>query len=368
MFELIKVGYLKIGFVLLLLLFGATARAETKADKIGSLLEAANRKNEFSGAVLVAVGDKIVFKGAVGAANRQWNAVNATATRFRICSITKQFTAMLVMQLVESGKIKLDAAVFDYLPDFRKDTGAKVTIRNLLHSASGLPSLPETFYVNENAQAANQDFVIKRYLGADLAFNPGDKFNYNNADFIVLGAIIEKATGKSYETILSEQILQPLKLKNTGLLRNKLIVSDLASGYSFKDECSLNESFVQIQNFGAAGAMYSTVEDLYLWDKALLQNKLLSKKLTDEMFAPSAKLGFVALGSWSYELKLPDNKKHRFVERQGYTNGFCALNIISPEDKISLVLLSNLETQTLFQTYVAKGLSYEILAALTAAE
>jgi CubicO group peptidase (beta-lactamase class C family) len=110
--------------------------------------------------------------------------------------------------------------------------------------------------------------------------------------------------------------------------------------------------------------MYSTAEDMLLWNTALLTNKLLSKKYTDEMFAPIAKLGFVALGSWSYPLELP-NGKITVVERQGYIGVFCALNIIVPDSGLSLVFLSNTETQTLFRTYAKQGLSYDVIKVLT---
>ncbi|HQU86717.1 MAG TPA: serine hydrolase, partial [Pyrinomonadaceae bacterium] len=188
----------------------------------------------------------------------------------------------------------------------------------------------------------------------------GEKFNYNNGDFIILGAIIEKVSGKSFEQNLHEKILVPLGMKNTGLLKSEKVLSFLASGYGFKDGKFFKESFVQIQNFGASGSMYSTAEDLLLWDKALMRNKLLSKKFTDEMFKPSEKLGFVALGSWSYKLKLGGMEK-TIVERQGYINGFCALNLIIPEDDFALIFLSNTETQTLFQTYASQGLSFAVL-------
>lgn len=346
---------------LVCLLFNNTARAHTKSAKIQQALESAYSKGEFSGVVLVIKGDEVIYKGAVGLANRQWNIPNQVSTKFRICSVTKQFTAVLVMQLVEAGKINLDAPLSTYLPEFRKDTADKVTVRSLLLSASGLPTLPDEFYVSEDEKQTDAKAVIKQYLQGDLSFEPGSRFNYNNGDFIVLGAIIEKVAGKPYETVLREKILQPLGMKNTGLLRNDAVIDNLASGYSYKNGKFLNESFVQIQNFGAAGAMYSAAEDLLLWNKALLTNKLLSKKLTDEMFTPSAKLGFVGLGSWTYKIKLGNGMERKAVERQGYINGFCALNIIVPEDNLSLIFLSNTETQTLFRTYAAQGLSYEIL-------
>ncbi len=327
---------------------------------IAKLLENADAKGDFSGVVLAVQNDKIIFSGAVGQANRGWNVANQLSTKFRICSVTKQFTAMLVMQLVEAGKINLDSTVADYLPEFRKETASKIKIRNLLLSASGLPVLPDEFYVSEAAKMTDANFVAGKYLQGDLIFEPGAKFNYNNGDFIVLGAIIERISGKSYEANLREKILQPLGMKSTGLLKNETIVENLANGYSFRGGKFFNEGFVQIQNFGAAGAMYSTAEDLLLCNKALMGYKLLSKKTTDEMFTPSPQLGFVALGSWSYQLKLGGVSK-TIVERQGYINGFCALNLIIPEDKLAVIFLSNTETQTLFQTYASRGLSFEVL-------
>lgn len=338
--------------------------AQTKNSKIRQMLENSYAKGEFSGVVLAAQNDKIIFSGAVGKANRQWNIANQISTKFRICSVTKQFTALLVMQLVEAGKINLDSKIADYLPEFRKETASKIKIRDLLYSASGLPNLPDEFYVSEDAQTASANYVVGKYLQGDLLFEPGAKFNYNNGDFLVLGAIVEKVSGVSYERNLREKILQPLGMKNSGLVNNRNIIENLANGYSYKDANFFNEGFVQIQNFGAAGAMYSTAEDMILWDKALMSNKLLSKKLTDEMFTPSAKLGFVALGSWSYQLKLGGAAK-TIVERQGYINGFCALNLIVPEDRLAVIFLSNTETQTLFQTYASRGLSYGILRAVT---
>lgn len=327
------------------------------------LIDASYTKGEFSGVVLASKDNKVVYQRAVGLANRQFGIRNSASTKFRICSVTKQFTAVLIMQLVESGKINLDKPIVDYLPDFKKESGAKVKVRDLLLSASGLPMLPDEFYVNEERSSAEDNFVIGKYLQGDLTFQPGERFNYNNGDFILLGAIIAKVYGKPYAAVLKEKILDPLDMKNTGLLKNEDVITGLASGYSYKAGY-LNESFVQIENFGAAGAIYSTAGDMNIWDSALLSNRLLSMKATVEMFTPSPKLGFVGLGSWIYDLKFSDGKTRKVVERQGYINGFCALNILMPEERFSAVFLSNIETQTLFQTYAGKGLSFGVLNAV----
>ncbi len=359
---------LKFAFVLLLFSGLVGFAADMRQGKIARLVQTAHAKGEFSGVVLVAQGDKLIYAGAVGLANRTWNIPHRLDTRFRICSITKQFTALLVMQLVESGKLSLDATISEYLPEYRAETGRKIRLRDLLNSASGLPSSDDlAFYQLDEAKLSELNYVVKTYFSGDLTFAPGSRFNYNNADFIILGAIIEKVTGQSYERVLRERILSPLGMKNSGLIRHEDIIPNLAAGYVKGANQPQNEPYYRVQNYSSAGAMYSTAEDMWLWNKALMSNKLLSPKATAEMFTPSAKLGFVAFGSWAYTLKLADGKKHRLIERQGNIGGFCNLNIIAPEDKYSVTLLSNTETDTLFRTYTGEGLSYDILSALTEA-
>ena len=341
--------------------------ATNASEKIAQLLAAAHAKGEFSGAVLVTQGERVLYEGAMGEADRSWKIANDfKTTRYRICSITKQFTALLVLQQVETGKLKLDGKISDYLPQFRAETGTKITVRDLLQSASGLPQLPEEFYVSEDPKMTDALYVLQKYLQGDLVATPGEEFNYNNADYLVLGAILEAVTGRGYAANLQEKILQPLGMTQSGLLQNETVVPHLAEGYTYKDGDYRNEGFVQIQNFGAAGAMYSTVGDLLRWDQALMSHRLLSQKLTEEMFAPSAKLGFVALGSWTYEAELADGESHRLTERQGAINGFSALNLFSPKDKVAVIFLGNVETQTLFRTYAKQGLSFEVLNAVFA--
>ena len=362
-----KLQYLFTSLIVLFLcsanIFALTGESKAVAEVIKNY----NVKGDFEGVVLVAKGGKVIHKQAVGLANREWNISHRLDTRFRICSITKQFTAMLVMQFVEAGKLNLDAPVSEYLLDFRKEVGGKITLRNLLSSSSGLPTFDDlAFWQKDDEQLASPSFTAKNYIGGNsgLSFEPGAKFNYNNADFILLGAILERISGKSFEQLLQEKILQPLGMKRTGILKQKEITENLASGYVEQNSKIVKEPYFHIQNYSSAGAMYSTAEDMLLWNTALLTNKLLSKKYRDEMFAPIEKLGYVALGSWSYPLELTNGRKITVVERQGYIGGFCALNIIVPDSDLSLVFLSNTETQTLFRTYARQGLSYDLIKAL----
>src|SRR5262245_11012821 len=213
---------------------GAVKPANDHVAKIQEVLTLAHKYRVFNGTALVAENGKIIYKGAFGKANMEWDIPNAPDTRFRLGSITKQFTSMLTLQLVEQGKIKLDGKISDYLPDYRKDIGEKVTIHHLLTHTSGIPSYtsqPKFFEDVSRNPYKVVDFVQK-YTSGNLEFEPGSKFSYNNSGYFLLGAIIEKVTGKSYEQVLKENIFDPAGMKNTGYDHHDTLIPKRASGYT----------------------------------------------------------------------------------------------------------------------------------------
>jgi len=206
---------------LLLALLPATALAQSPADaraeKIAELLAAYHALGQFNGSALVADGGQLVLKKGYGLANMEWQVPNGPDTRFRLGSITKQFTAALVLQQVAKGKLHLDGRLSDYLPDYRKDTGEKVTLHHLLTHTSGIPSYTSGPAIVEIGRDPHDvaEFV-KTYCSGDLQFEPGSRFTYNNSGYFLLGAILEKTTGQRYERLLQESILDPLGMKDTG--------------------------------------------------------------------------------------------------------------------------------------------------------
>ena len=216
-----------------LVAFQSQALAQDKAAKIDELMAQYHKNNQFMGTVLVAESGKVIYKKGFGYANVEWEIPNTTDTRFRIGSITKQFTAMLILQLVEQGKVKLDGKVTDYLPDYRKETGDRVTVHHLLNHTSGIPSYTgmPTFFKDVSRNPYGVEEFVKKYASGDLEFEPGSKFVYNNSGYFLLGAIIEKVTGKPYDQVLKENILDPLGMKDTGYDRHDTIIKKRASGY-----------------------------------------------------------------------------------------------------------------------------------------
>jgi len=243
----------------------------------------------FTGAVLVSDHDKVIFKKGYGLANREWNIPNTPDVKFRLGSITKQFTSMLVMQQVAKGSIKLDGRISDYLPYYRSETGSKVTISQLLSHTSGIPSYTDDpkFFADVSRNYYAVDDFVKKFCSGDLQFEPGTKFHYDNSGFFLLGAILEHVTGKTYEALLKEEILVPLGMKDSGYDHYADILPKRASGYQQELAGAVNAPYLDMALPYAAGSLYSTVEDLYKWDQALYTDKLVHNDLKQKLFTPN---------------------------------------------------------------------------------
>ncbi|MEP6635437.1 MAG: serine hydrolase [Acidobacteriota bacterium] len=315
--------------------------AKSKAAKIAEVMMTANKYRLFNGSVLVAENGKVIYKKGLGLANMEWNIPNAPDTRFRLGSITKQFTATLVLQLVEQGRIKIDSKITDYLPDYRKDTGGKVTIHNLLTHTSGIPNytgLPGFNEVSRDPYSVEE--FVKKYTSNDLEFEPGSKFSYSNSGYFILGAIIEKVTGQRYEQVLKERILDPLGMKNSGYDHYANILERRAAGYQKTPDGYVNAPYLDMSLPFAAGAIYSTVDDLYLWDQALYTDRVLSAHSKDLMFKPF-------LSDYAYGWNVTNASYGTGTERtlqirhDGGINGFSTIIVRFPEQKHLIVLLDN---------------------------
>lgn len=266
---------------------GARPAPDAQIDQI---MRARFAAGDFNGTVLVARQGRVLYQRAFGLANREWNIPNDLETKFEIGSMTKQFTALLVLQMVNEGKIQLNGHISDYLPYYRQDTGRRITISQLLSHESGIPNftaLPGFLDGPESrTHYAVQEFVTK-FCSGDLEFEPGTKFNYSNSGYFLLGAILEQVSGKSYESLLQERIFGPLGMKNSGYTHTETLIPHRAAGYERTDSGFKNARFYDMSIPFAAGALYSTIGDLFLWDQALYGGRLLPARLRDLMFKPN---------------------------------------------------------------------------------
>ena len=310
-----------------------TWAASDKADKAAKLDALIARYHElglFNGSALVAENGQVIIRKGYGEANMEWHIPNTPDTRFRLGSITKQFTAALVMQMVDQGKIDLKAPMGLYLPDYPKAQGDRVTIHQLLNHTSGIPGYTElpAFGRTIREPMPPSEF-IKMFSGLQLVFEPGTKFSYNNSGYYLLGMILEKVSGKSYETLLKERIYEPLGMKLSGYDSTSPLLEKRAAGYDATLDGFVNTGYLDMMQPYAAGSLYSTVDDLLLWNEALHGGKIPGAQ---KMFTPG-------LGDYGFGLSI--HKDPPVIEHGGGINGFNTQLTRDLDSKRVYVLLNN---------------------------
>lgn len=327
-----------------------------RADALQRLCQATVDTGLFSGAVLVADGGEVLYKQAFGWANREWDIPNTTDTKFRLASVSKQFCSMLIMQLVQEGKIKLDDKITDHLLYYRKDTGDQITIHHLLAHQSGIKDFTSSFDYRGTISRTSfgKDEFIKLHCMGDLLHDPGTIYGYCNAGYCILGRIVEKVTGQTFERNLHQRIFAPLGMTNSGFDRNRVVIKKRASGYTYGSFGIENAEFIEMNSTpGPAGGLYSTVEDMFLWDRALYTDKLLNEANRHLMFTPNRDVPEVkAAGGrrhsvygygWQiYTRTHPVTKRRtKVINHGGAINGFRAMENRLIDDDAFVIVLCN---------------------------
>lgn len=272
-------------------------------------------------------------------ANYELDVPNTPNTVFRLGSLTKQFTAMAVMMLQERNKLNVQDSICKYL-DNCPAAWQPITIRHLLTHTSGIPNFTEfPDYEKTMLLSVTQTSIIERLRDKPLEFAPGEKFKYSNSGYYLLGVIIERASGKFYADFLQENIFAPLGMKNTGYDSSSRIIKNRAAGYVRQGDAIINDSYIDMTSVFAAGALYSTTEDLLLWDKALYTEKLVSRKSLDEMFTPFK--DFSPGVGYAYAWTIEKQFDRQVVSHSGHINGFAAYIMRFPSERVTVIVLSN---------------------------
>ena len=310
-------------------------------QKVDALMQEHVKTGGFTGTILLAAEGKPLVAKGYGYANLEWQIPNTPATKFRIGSVTKQFTSMLIMQLREQGKIKLEDSVCAFVSPC-PDAWKPVTIHHLLTHTSGIPtytgipSWRETMMMPKTVEQ-----MIDIFRNLPLEWTPGEKYAYNNSGYFLLGAVIEKVTARKYEEALREMILVPLGMSDTGYDWPSTILPRRASGYAGRGNLISNAPYLDMQHPYSAGSMYSTVEDLLRWDQALYTDKLLPAAAKQIMWTPFK--NNYAYG-WSIVPASPETFGHRRFVHGGGINGFSAILIRQPDVNVTAIVLANSST------------------------
>ena len=317
---------------------------EQRVSQIRELLMQYHDYGQLNGAVLVAEDGRAILREGFGMANMEWDIPIRPDTKFRIGSVTKQFTAALVLLLVEDGKIDLQAPVTTYLPDYRKETGDTFTTHHLLCHTSGVPSYttPE-FFEKYSRDSYELDEFVKRFASGDLEFEPGSQYRYSNSGYHLLGAIIESVAEKSYADVLQERILTPVGMTDSGFDVSATVLKNRAQGYSKTAGGFVNADYLDMGIPYSAGSMYSTVNDLLKWDIALREDRVLSAESKKLMYTPN-------LGGYGYGVDIGEHKLAesdgssnvtRLISHGGGIHGFNCLLVRAVDQKRVVAILDN---------------------------
>jgi len=297
-------------------------------------MDAAAKIEKFNGSVLVAKDGNILLAKGYGVANAEHEIPNTPETKFRLGSITKQFTATAVLILQDQGKLKVTDLIGKYLSDAPK-AWEKVTIHHLLTHTSGIPSYTDDpSYMKSMTKPETVESMIARFKDKPLEFEPGSKFRYDNSGYFLLGAIIDKVSGKPCGAFLKEAVFEPLGMTNTGYDRHATVLPKRASGYNRQGNGLVNAPYLDMNQPYAAGSLYSTVGDLFKWDRALKAGKPVSKAAMAAMFTPFK-------DKYAYGWAIDDRKGHKQIGHGGGINGFATDFERYPEDDVCVVVLCN---------------------------
>ncbi len=318
----------------LLLVLAAIASAQDLAPKFDEYMSALAKQQRFMGSVLVARDGKVIFSKGYGLANAELDTPNTPQTKFRLGSITKQFTAAAILLLQERGKLNVQDPICKYI-DNCPAAWNEITLHHLLSHTGGVPnftSFPD--YQPKMMLPVTTQEMIARFKDKPLDFKPGEKWNYSNSGYFLLGHVIEKVSGESYEAFLQKNIFEPLKLTSTGYDHFDTILKNRATGYSLDKGKMVNSVYLDMSQPFSAGSLYSTVGDLFLWNEALYSGKLLSPKSLEAMTTP-------VKNGYGYGLGIQTKSGRRVISHGGGINGFSTFIARYADDKVTLVVLRN---------------------------
>jgi CubicO group peptidase (beta-lactamase class C family) len=321
-------------FSLLSLCALAAAQTQVTPQRLDDQAQGYARLGQFTGTVLVAIDGRTLLSKGYGLGNAEWNIPNTPQTKFRLGSITKQFTAMAVLLLEQQGKLKVADPVCKYVESCPA-AWQPVTLHHLLTHTSGIPNFTSFPDYKKTMMIPSPPLeTVKRFTAKPLDFDPGSKHSYSNSGYVLLGLVIEKVAGESCSAFLTKNILAPLGMSNTGYDNTSDVLPMRASGYERKGSTLVNAPYLDMTIPHAAGSMYSTTLDLMTWDVALNNHRLLNEENYKRYFTP-------ALSGYAYGWNVAQRDGVEVISHGGGINGFATTILRLPARKLVVVALSN---------------------------
>lgn len=348
----------------------ARAQLPPARDAISRAITAATAAGA-AGEIALADLKGVVADSAFGLADRARGRGHRVGARWIWGSVTKQLTALLVMQEVSAGRLSLDGTIRDYLPTFSGSTGGAITVRQLLQHQSGLPNPDNTppdamgtprFYTERGRGISNAARAVG-FCAGPVTAPAGGPFSYNNCDYLLVGAILERVSGMSFAALVRARIAGPLRLSSVRVAPDGAVRGGAAAiGYA---EGGRPPTEVNVATFGAAGALTGTATDLLLLDRAMLQGRLLSGAARDTLWHGIPAVGYQALGVWAFPATLRGCPAPvTLVERRGSVAGIQVRNILAPALGRSLAVFVNDDAIEFGEIWQGQGLAFDIMSAV----
>jgi CubicO group peptidase (beta-lactamase class C family) len=319
----------------LLLSIALLASAQDLNTRFDDIAKARVNNKQFMGNVLLAKGDQVLFEKSYGSADMEWNVANTPESKFRIGSVTKQFTAACILLLEDRGKLKTDDLVSKYVPN-APAAWAKITIYHLLTHTSGIPSFtnfPE--YEQFQRQPTTPEKLLAFFRDKPLEFEPGSKWKYSNSGYEVLGYLIEKVTGETYQQFVDENIFKLLDMRDSGYDSNSLVIPHHAYGYTPGPHGVTVAGYVDMTVPYAAGGLYSTTRDLRKWERGLFGARVLKPSSFQKMITPFK-------DEYGCGLSVTTVNGRKRIEHGGGIQGFNSELAYWPGEQMSVIVLANL--------------------------
>lgn len=325
---------IRLALVLTLLLAGAPALAQDTA-RLEQIVQSYVQANGFMGSVLVARGGDVVFSKGYGSANVELSVPNTPATKFRLGSITKQFTAVAILLLEEQGKLRIEDPIRKHMPD-APAAWEPITLYHLLTHTSGIPNFTAMKeYASLKGVETPVEKTIATFRDKPLDFPPGEKMSYSNSGYLVLGWVIEKVTGGSYSAFVQDRLFAPLGMKDSGYDSNTAIIPRRAAGYVPGPKGPANAGYIHMSIPHAAGALYSTTEDLLRWEQGLFGGKLLSAASMEKLTTPNK-------NNYAFGLVVRAENGRRVISHGGGIDGFNTSLVYYPDSRTTVAVLANI--------------------------
>ncbi len=317
----------------LLVIVSFSVFSQNKSQVIERYIKRHVENGKFNGNLLITKGDQVLYSKSFGFADRAHKIENCDSTKFLIGSITKTFTALAILILEEEEKLKLNDKLSKYFPDFQ--SANKITVAQLLTHTAGIGDyrMLQDWKADSQSEHTTPYTTISKMSNMALLSEPGERFRYSNVGYILLGLIIEKVSQLSFADFIQNKILNPLQLKNTGIIDNQTIIYGLAQGYSSNSKETIKAEYINYQQPFSSGNMYSTTQDLLKFTKAVINGKLISQERTKAIFETGQYYGY----GWG----IRNFNGIRAYGHHGGMNGFIGSITYIPEGNYFICLLTN---------------------------